>query len=139
MHTKAFVRLAIHTNSGVLGVHFVHNLVLLCLCLANNKTTEQLVRLQGLCHHKLALGLEFFLDLSELLPLLILPSLCLAFWGLEEWFQLLPNINHNLKGLPNILIGPLLFKEMLDGDDVDEVFLVVPLTEGRHLEIGPIR
>jgi hypothetical protein len=40
---KAFVRLAIHANSGVLGVHLVHDLVPLCLRLANDKTMEQQV------------------------------------------------------------------------------------------------
>jgi hypothetical protein len=50
LHAKAFVRLAIHANPGVLGVHLVYDLVPLHSCLANNKTTEQLVCLQGMVH-----------------------------------------------------------------------------------------
>jgi hypothetical protein len=132
-------RLAIHANPGVLGVHLVHNLVQFCSCLANNERTEQLIHLQGLCNRELASGLEFILDLRELFPLLILLSLHLAFRGLEEQFLLLPHFNNNLKGIPNVLKGPLLFKETLDGNDVEEVFLIVPLAESRHLEIGPIQ
>jgi hypothetical protein len=79
LQVEAFVRLAIHTNPGVLGVHLMYNIVPLRLRLANNKTTEQPVHLQDLHHCKLVSGLEFFLDLGKLFPLLILLSLCLAF------------------------------------------------------------
>jgi hypothetical protein len=85
-NAKAFVRLAIHANPGVLGVHLVHNLVPLHLHLANDETTEQLVHLQGLCDCKFAHGLEVLLDLGELLPSLILLDLRLAFVSLEERF-----------------------------------------------------
>jgi hypothetical protein len=36
------------------------------------------------------------------------------------------------------LSGPYPFKEMLDGDHVDEVFFVVPFTEGGNLKISPL-
>jgi hypothetical protein len=84
MHTKDFVRIAIHTNPGVLGVHLVHNLVPLRLRLTDNKTTEQLVRLQGLRDCKFGRGLEVFLDLNELFLLLLLLVLHLVFLGLED-------------------------------------------------------
>ncbi len=129
-HSKTFVRLAIHADPGVLGVHLVCNLVPLYSCLANNKTMEQLVRLQSLCDSKLVCGLNLLLDLGELFPLLILLKFRLAFWGLEEQFQLLPHFNNNLRGLSDILDGPLLLKGMLEGNDVDKAFLIVPLTKG---------
>ncbi len=91
--TKAFVRLTIHTTPGVLGVHFVHNLVPLRSRLADDKTMEQLVRLQSLCYCKLPAALEVFLDHGECFPLLILLRLSVAFWGLKEQFQLLPHFN----------------------------------------------
>ena len=107
LHAKTFVRLTIHANPRVLGVHLVYNLDPLHPCLANNKTTE-LIHLQGLRYHKFAGVLEVFLDRRERFPMLILLGLCFTFWGLEEWFQLLPHFNYNLKGLPNFLNGPLL-------------------------------
>ncbi len=46
-HVNALVGLAIHTNPGVLCVHFIHNSVPLRLRLADDKATEQLVSLPG--------------------------------------------------------------------------------------------
>jgi hypothetical protein len=132
------VRLAIHTKPGVLGVHLMHNLVPLCSPLANIETMEQLVCLQGLCDCELGHGLELLLDVGELYSFLILLKLCFTFLGLKEQFYLLPHFNNNLKDLSDILDGPLLLKEMLDGDDMNKVFLVVPLTKGGHLEVSPI-
>ncbi len=80
------MRLAILADLGVLGVYLVNNLVPLHSRLAKNETTERLVRLQGLCDCKLGHDLEWFLDLGELFPSLILLELCLAFLGLKEWF-----------------------------------------------------
>ncbi len=117
-------------------MNFLHNLVPLHLHLANNKTTEQL--LQGLHYHKFVVGLEVFLDCGELFPSLILLGLCLAFWSLEEWFQLILYFNYGLKCIPNVLYGHLLLKKMLDVKDVNQLFLIVPLAKGGHLEISPI-
>jgi hypothetical protein len=100
LQAKAFVRLTIHANSRVLGVHLVYILVLLRSRLANNNTIEQLVHLQGLRYHKFVGGLEVFFDCREHFPLLILLSLHFAFWGLEERFQMLPHFNYNLLGFP---------------------------------------
>jgi hypothetical protein len=138
MNAKAFVRLANHANPGVLGVHLVHNLVLLQLHLSGKKQWK-LKHLQNLCDCKLVCGLQLFFDLGELFCSLILLKLRLAFLGLEEQFYLLPNFNNNLKCLSDILGGPFLLKETLDGNDVNTVFLVVPLTEGGYLEVSPIR
>jgi hypothetical protein len=91
LHAKAFVRLTIHAYPGVLAVHFLHNLVQSLLPLANDKTTEQLKRLQSLYYRKFAGSLEVFLDCGKLFRLLILHSLCFAFWGLKERLQLLPD------------------------------------------------
>jgi hypothetical protein len=138
LHAKAFVRLNVHANPRVLAVHFLHNLVPLHLHLANDKTMEQLVRLQGLHYRKFTGGLEVFIDCRELFLLLILLNLCFAFWGLMERFQLLPDFKYGPKYFSNILYGPLLLEETLDGDDVDKIFFVVPLAKGGHLEISPI-
>jgi hypothetical protein len=62
-HAKALVRLAIHANPRILGVHFMHDLVPLHLRLAGNKAKEQLVCLLGLCNCDIALGLRVFVIL----------------------------------------------------------------------------
>ncbi len=61
----------------------MHDLVPLCLSLANYKEMEQLVHLLGLCDCKIALGLKGFLDLKKLLLALLLLGLCLIVWELE--------------------------------------------------------
>ncbi len=79
LHAKALMRLTIDIYPWVIGVHFLHNLVPLHSRLTNNKASEQLVSLQGLSYRKFAGSLEIFQDRGELLSLLILLSLCLAF------------------------------------------------------------
>jgi hypothetical protein len=61
--------------------------------------------------------------------------LCSSFFDsvLPSWPQ-----REGPTGLPNVLDSPLLLKEMLDNNDLYKVFLVVPLTEGRHLKTSPI-
>ncbi len=62
LHMKAFVRLTIHTNSRVIGVQLMYNLVLLRLPLTNNETMKQFICRQCLCYHKFEGSLEVFLD-----------------------------------------------------------------------------
>jgi hypothetical protein len=78
----------------------------------------------------MTIHLEGFLEIEKLLLALLHLGLRLVIWGLKEQFQLIPHFNHNLKGLLDISVCPFLLKEMLDGDDANEVFLVVPLTVG---------
>jgi hypothetical protein len=87
LHLKALVRMTVEAYPRVLGVHFLYDLVPLHSCLTDNEATEQLISLQGLHHCKFVGNLEIFLDCRELIPLLILLSLCLAFLGsLKEQF-----------------------------------------------------
>ena len=83
MNANALVRTSIHTNPGVLGVHLVDNLVPLGSRIADNKTTEHLVRLLGFGNREALLGLEGLLVLGKHLLLDFLHSFCL-FWGIES-------------------------------------------------------
>jgi hypothetical protein len=58
MNANALVRTSIHTNPGVLGVHFVDNLVPLSSRIAGDKTTENLVCLLGFGDCDALLSLE---------------------------------------------------------------------------------
>jgi hypothetical protein len=71
MYTKFLVRLAVHANPWILGVHLVNDPVPLHLRLANNEAAEQLICLLGLCNREVLLGLEDFLELVKLVLLFL--------------------------------------------------------------------
>jgi hypothetical protein len=107
--------------------------------LANNEATEQFVRLLGFHDCNTLLGLEDFLVLEKLLLLLLFLGLCLVVKEFEKWLHFPSNFNQNLKCFPDILFHPLLLDDLQDGNDVDKVFLIVPISESGHLEVGSVR
>jgi hypothetical protein len=72
---KALMRLSVDAYPGVLGMHFLDNLVPLHLRLTDDEATEQLVSLQGLCPCKFAGNLQFFFDCGEFPLSLVLLNL----------------------------------------------------------------
>ena len=44
-----------------------------------------------------------------------------------------------MKSLPNVRFHPFLLNDAQDGNDVDKVFLVIPISKSVHLEVGSIR
>ncbi len=79
MNVNALVGTSIHANPGVLGVHFVDNLVPLGSRIADNKTTEHLVRLLGFDNCIALLSLEDLLVLRKCLLPDFLCGFCLIF------------------------------------------------------------
>jgi hypothetical protein len=92
-HANALVCLAVHANLRTLCVHLVDNPIPLRLRLANDKATEQLVSLLGLCNSDVFLGLEGFLEFIELLFLCFFLCLGLVVREFKERAHLLPNCN----------------------------------------------
>jgi hypothetical protein len=117
----------------------MNKLVPLSLLLAKDKATEQFVRLLGFSNHNTLLGLEDVLVLKKLLLLLFFLGLCLVIREFKKWLHFPSNFNQNLKCLPNILFCSFLLNDVQDSNDVDEVFLVVPVSKSSHLEVGSIR
>ncbi len=83
MHAKALVCLAIHADSQILCVHFIHDPVPIGLILANNKATEQLVSLLGLLDSNVLLGLEGFLEITQFLVSCFFLARILVIWELK--------------------------------------------------------
>ncbi len=78
------VGFAIHTNPGVLCVHFIDDDVPLSSRLANDKAMEQFVRLLGHFNSEGFLGLEGLIELVELLLSCFFRSCSLVFREIEE-------------------------------------------------------
>ncbi len=95
--------------------------------------------LLGFSDRDTLLGLEDFLVLKKLLLLILFLGFCLIFREFKKWLHFPSNFNQSLKSLPNILFRPSLLDDAQDGNDVDEVFLVVPIYESDHLEVGSVR
>jgi hypothetical protein len=139
MYTGAIVWLAIHADPWVLGMHFVNNLVPLSLHIADDETTEHFISLLGFSDHDTLLGLENFLVFEKfLLPILFL-GFCLIIREFKEWLHFPSYFNQSLKSLPNVRFHPFFLNDVQDSDDVDKVFLVVPVSKSGHLEVGSVR
>jgi hypothetical protein len=139
-HANALVGLAIHANPGVLlCVHFINDSVPLHLRLADNKATEQLVSLLGQFNSDDFLGLEGLVKLVEFLLSCFFCGHSLVFREIEERAHLLPNCIKRCKGFLDFSSCSLLLNQMQDGNDVDQILLVVTRAVGRHLELGSVR
>jgi hypothetical protein len=89
---------SIHANPGVLGVHFVDNLVPLGSRIANNKTTEHLVCLLGFGDRVALLSLEDLLVLGKRLLLDFLRGFCLVFRELKVGLHFPSNFKNSIPG-----------------------------------------
>jgi hypothetical protein len=139
MYARAMVWLAVHANPRILGMQFMDNLVTLSLQLANDNATEQFVRRPSFSNRKTPLGREDLLVLEKLLLSLPFLGLCLVIRGFKKWLHFSSNFNQSLKCCPNVLFHPYLLDDVKDGNDVDKVFLVVPVSKSGHLRAGAIR
>jgi hypothetical protein len=97
-NANALIRTSIHANPGVLGVHFVGNLVPLNLRIADNKATEHLVRLLGFGDRKALLSLEDLHVLGKHLPPDFLCSFGLVFRELEIGLHFSSNFENRIPG-----------------------------------------
>ncbi len=100
---------------------------------------EQFVSLLGLFDRKGFLGLEELNEVAELLLSCFPLGHTLVFREVEEGAHLLPNFCQCRKGFLDIGRCSFLLDQLQNGDDMDEVFLVVPRAIGGHLELRPIR
>jgi hypothetical protein len=120
-------------------VHLVYDPVPLHSCLANKKATEQSVSLLGLFDLKGFLGLVGLIEVAELLLSRFLLDRTLFFMEVEEGAHLLPDFYQHHEGVLDFGSCSFLLNQPQNGDDVDEVFLVVSSALGGHLELCPIR
>ncbi len=95
---NALVGTSIHTNPGVLGVHFVDNLVPLGLWIADNKTTEHLVCLLGFRNCIALLSLEDLFILKKRLLPDFLCSFGLVFRELKIGLHFPSNFGNSIPG-----------------------------------------
>ncbi len=118
-------------------MHLIYDPDPLHLCLANGKAMEQFVSLLGLFDRDGFIGLEGLVEVAELLLSCFLLCRTLVFKEVEEGAHLLPNFYQCRKSFLDFGSCPLLFNQLQDGNDVDEIFLIVPRALGGHLELCP--
>ncbi len=120
-------------------MHLVYDPVSLHLHLAGSKATEQLVSLLGLFDREGFLGLEKLVEVVELLLSCFLLDHTLIFREVEEGAHLLPNFYQRREGFLDFGSCSFLLDQSQNGNDGDEVFLVVSRAVGGHLELRPVR
>ncbi len=120
-------------------MHLVYDPVPLCSRLADNEAMEQLVSLLGLFDREGFLGLERLIEVAELLLSRFLLGHSLVFTEIEKGAHLLHNFHQCHEGFLDFGSCSLLLDQSQNGDDVDEIFLVVPRAVGGHLELCPVR
>jgi hypothetical protein len=129
---------AVHANPGVLCVHLVYDPVPLRSRLAKDKAIERFVSLLGLINCKGFLGLEGLVEVADLLFPCFLLGRSLIFWEIEKGANLLPDFHQRCKGFLDFGSCSLLLNQSENGDDMDEIFLIVPRAVGGHLELCPV-
>jgi hypothetical protein len=119
-------------------VHFVYNPVPLRSRLTNNEATEKFISLLGLIDSKRFLGLEGLIEVAELLFPCFRIGRSLVFREIEKGAHLLPDFHQCCEGLLDFGSCSLLLNQLENGNDVDEIFLIVPRAVGEHLELCPV-
>ncbi len=94
--TRALVGTSVNSNPGVLGVHFVDNLVPLGLRIANDKQTEHLECLLGLGNREDFLSLEDFFELRKRLLPKFLCGFSLVFGELKVRLHFPSNLKNSI-------------------------------------------
>ncbi len=119
-------------------MQFVDNLVPLSSQITNNETTEHFESLLGFSNRDILLGLEDFLVFEKLLLPILFLGFCLVIREVKEWLHFPSYCNQSLKSLPDVCFHPFLLNDLQDSNDMDKVFLIVPVSKSGHLKVGSV-